>query len=102
MEREIIYSIRGPRNLTEMTWVEVSEELKHADLAVLPVGAIEEKGPHLPLAADTIQGSEVSRRIVAKLVAESIHSVAGPPIPFGVSLQQMDFAGTISLTHSTL
>ena len=32
MEREIIYSMRGPKNLAEMTTEEVAEELKHTDL----------------------------------------------------------------------
>jgi creatinine amidohydrolase len=102
MKREIIYSMRGPKNLAEMTTEEVAEALKHTDLIVFAVGATEEHGPHLPLACDMIQGMEVSRRIVAKFAAEGIRAVAGPPIPFGVSLQQMDFPGTISLTPATL
>jgi creatinine amidohydrolase len=102
MGREIIYSIRGPKNLAEMTWEEVEEELRHTDLIVFAIGSTEEHGPHLPLAADTIQGVEASRRIVAKLASEGISAIAGPPIPFGVSLQQMDFPGTISLTPVTL
>ena len=102
MKREIIYSIRGPKNLAEMTWVEVGNELKHTDLVVFAVGATEEHGPHLPLATDNVQGMEVSRRIVAKLAGDGIRAVAGPPIPFGVSLREMEFPGTISLTPSTL
>jgi creatinine amidohydrolase len=85
-----------------MTWEEVAGELKHTDLIVFAVGSTEEHGPHLPLATDMIQGMEVSRRIVAKLANRGIRAVAGPPIPFGVSLQQMEFPGTISLTPSTL
>ena len=102
MEREIIYSIRGPRNLEEMTWEEVGKELKHTDLVIFAVGAIEEHGPHLPLGSDNFQGMEMSRRIVAKFAAGGIYAVAGPPIPFGVSLEQMEFPGTISLTPPTL
>jgi creatinine amidohydrolase len=102
MEREIIYSIRGPKNLAEMTWEEVGNELKHTDLVVFAVGATEEHGPHLPLASDNFQGMEVSRRIVAKFAGDGIRAVAGPPIPFGVSLQEMEFPGTISLTPPTL
>jgi creatinine amidohydrolase len=102
MKNEVIYSVRGPRNLPEMTWEEVAEALKRTDLIIIPVGSTEEHGPHLALSADTIQGTEVSRRIVAKLSEDGIHAVAGPPIPFGVSSELMDFPGTITLTPTTL
>jgi creatinine amidohydrolase len=102
MKREVIYSVRGVRNLPEMTWEEVAEELKRTDLIIFPVAATEVHGPHLPLGADTIQGTEACRRIVARLASENIHAVAGLPIPLGVSMPQMDFPGTISLTPATL
>ena len=102
MEREVIYSVRAPKHLAEMTTEEIAEALKQTDLVVLSVGSTEEHGPHLPLSCDTIQGIEVSKRVVASLAAEGIRAVAGPPIPFGVSLHLMDFPGTISLTPATL
>lgn len=102
MEREMIYSVRGPRHLAEMTWEEVAEILEQTDIVLVPVGSTEEHGPHMPLGADTIQGTEVSRRIVARLDSEGIPALAGPPIPFGVSLQLMDFPGTITLSPATL
>ena len=102
MKTEIIYSVRGPRNLSEMTWEEVEEALRHTDIIIIPVGSMEEHGPHLALSADTIQGTEASRRIVAQLSEDGIYAVAGPPIPFGVSSELMDFPGTITLTPTTL
>jgi creatinine amidohydrolase len=102
MKEEAIYSVHGPKNLAEMTTEEIGEALKQTDLVILPVGSTEEHGPHLPLACDTIQGIEVSKRIVSGLAAEGIGAVAGPPIPFGVSFHLMEFPGTISLTTATL
>ncbi len=102
MAQETIYSVRGPKDLSEMTWKEVADELKRTDLIILPVGSTEEHGPHMPLATDTIQGVEVSKRVVLSLSMEGIAAVAGPPIPFGVSLHLMDFPGTITLAPSTL
>ncbi|MBI4322025.1 MAG: creatininase family protein [Chloroflexi bacterium] len=102
MKREIIYSVRGPKNLPEMTWEEVAEAREATDLAIFPVGSTEEHGPQNPLLADTIQGIEVSRRVVARLDDEGIRAIAGPPVPFGVSLELMDFPGTITLTPSTM
>jgi creatinine amidohydrolase len=91
-----------PKNLSEMTWQEVAEELEHTDLILIPVGSTEEHGPHLPLATDTIQGEEVSKRVVARLMTEGIRAVAGPTIPFGVSLHLMGFSGTVTLTPAKL
>ena len=102
MKREVIYSVRGPKLLPEMTWEDVAEELNHTDLIIFPVAANEAHGPHLPLAADTIQGTEATRRIVARLASEGIRAVGGLPIPLGVSMPQMDFPGTISLTPDTM
>jgi creatinine amidohydrolase len=102
MKREIIYSVLGPKTLPEMTWEEVGEALKYTDLILVPVGSTEEHGPHMPLAADSIQGVEVSRRVVSSLATEGIRVVAGPVIPFGVSLHLMDFPGTVTLTPTTL
>ncbi|MBI4319878.1 MAG: creatininase family protein [Chloroflexi bacterium] len=102
MTREVIYSVRGPKNMCEMTYEEVAEELKHTDLVIFEVSSIEEHGPHMPLCADTIQGAEVSRRMVLKLGEEGIRAVAGPTIPFGICLQLMDFPGSITVSPATL
>ncbi len=102
MKQNIIYSVHGPKNLSEMTWEEVAEALRRTDLIIIPVGSTEEHGPHLALSADTIQGTEASRRIVARLEKEGVHAVAGPAIPFGVSSELMDFPGTITLRPATL
>ncbi len=102
MKREIIYAVRGPKTLPEMTWEEVAEELERTDMIIFPVGSTEEHGPHMPLLSDTIQGIEATKRIVARLDDEGIRAVVGPPIPFGVSIELMDFPGTISVTPTTL
>ena len=102
MSREVIYSVRGPRLLPEMTSEEIGEELKHTDVIIFPVASTEVHGPHLPLAADTIQGTDAVRRIVAKFASEGIRVVGGLPIPLGISMQQLDFPGTISLSTDTM
>jgi creatinine amidohydrolase len=102
MTREIIYSVRGPRLLPEMTSEEVGEELKHTDIIIFPVASTEVHGSHLPLAADTIQGTEAVRRIVARFASQGIRVVGGLPIPLGVSMREMDFPGTISLMPDTM
>lgn len=64
---------------------------------VVPCGAVEQHGPHLPLFVDaeigTRLGFEVARRLEKTLVA--------PTIRVGCSEHHMDFTGTLTLRHST-
>lgn len=65
--------------------------------AIIPTGAIEQHGPHLPLLVDaahaTWQGIEVAKRIGKALVA--------PTVRVGSSEHHIKFPGTISLSRST-
>lgn len=56
VKREIIYSIRGPKNIAEMTLEEVASQLKHTDLIVFAAGATEGHGPHLALETERNPG----------------------------------------------
>ncbi len=73
---------------------------------MVPAGATEQHGEHLPLGSDTMQGIEIARRVVRRLAAEGIPLVVGPAIPFGprpfLSESPRDFPGTVNLTHATL
>ena len=68
------------------------------DLAVLPVGATEQHGPHLGTGTDTI-----SAQWVAERAAERMGALVLPGIPYGCSLGHTDhWPGTLSLTPMTL
>lgn len=102
MSEEILYTMKGPKMLEDMTWEELSEVMKKTDLVIVPVGSTEQHGCHLPLAADTIQVVEMAKQTVARLAQEGITVVAGPTIPFGVAPYHMPFPGTINLQSETL
>ena len=51
----------------EMTWTEVDAVLKDRPVALLPIGATEAHGPHLPLSTDTVIAQEMARRGAVKL-----------------------------------
>ena len=99
---EVLYSLKGPKTLFEMTWEEVAEALEETDIVLIPVGSTEQHGPHLPLGNDAMQGRETARRVASKLGQEGITVVVGPTIPFGIAPYHMAFPGTIRLSHSTL
>jgi creatinine amidohydrolase len=62
-------------------------------LAVVPVGATEQHGPHLPLATDTLIATAVGEAIVARTPG----LVLGPVLALGCSQHHMAFPGTVSL-----
>ena len=67
MSSDVLYEVRGPKTLFEMTWEEVGEALKKTDIVIVPVGSTEQHGPHLPLGSDSLQGTDLAKRVVAGL-----------------------------------
>lgn len=80
-----------------MTWQEIDEIRRRTDKVLIPIGSLEQHGPHLPLSTDTIIAFEVAKR-----VAEKLDIALAPPIGLGFSIEHIDFPGTISLDPSTL
>ncbi|MGH2560758.1 MAG: creatininase family protein [Thermomicrobiales bacterium] len=82
-------------------WRNTSVEIRDAApaLAILPLAAIEQHGPHLPLATDLVIMNGLARR-VAEALPEPAFLL--PTFPYGTSLSQAGFAGTLWLTADTL
>jgi creatinine amidohydrolase len=83
--------------LEEMSWPEVEAGLKETRTVILPVGATEEHGPHLPTMTDTIQAMEVARAVAAQR-----HVFLAPPLHYGVCRSTRGFPGTITVGHDAL
>ena len=66
-------------------------------IALLPVGALEQHGPHLPLDTDTVLATGVARRI-----ADRVGGWLLPAIGYGEAWSAEAWAGTISLSAQTL
>jgi creatinine amidohydrolase/Fe(II)-dependent formamide hydrolase-like protein len=84
----------------ELTWRQARKRLKKMDVALLPVGAVEQHGPHLPLDSDAFDADYLARR-VAEACSDPKPLVL-PPIAYGVSYHHADFAGTVSISNDTL
>ena len=80
-----------------MTSREVATRVNSKSVIILPVGAIEEHGPHLPLNTDCIQPMHVAERVAAKTGC-----FVAPLIPYGICTTTRDFPGTISLSFEAL
>ncbi|MGE3303370.1 MAG: creatininase family protein [Hyphomonadaceae bacterium] len=70
-------------------------------VAVLPVGAIEQHGPHLPVSVDSAVCQAIVDR-VATLAPDDLQAVFLPIMPIGKSNEHLAFPGTLSLSTETL
>ncbi len=70
-------------------------------IVIVPIGATEQHGPHLPTMVDARLVTEVAQR-AARIVARSEPIVLLPTIPFGMSEHHMSLSGTITLDYATM
>lgn len=70
-------------------------------VAVLPVAAVEQHGPHLPLWTDACICNGVLGRALDRLDSDASVLVL-PMLPYGLSLEHRDFRGTLSLSAETM
>jgi len=88
-----------PRNrlrVTDLTRDEFAQAMQEGRWLLLPFGAVEQHGPHLPLGTDFLYAEHV-----CLAVAERVHGVMAPGFPYGVCRTMRNFAGTISLSPAT-
>ncbi|NJC88696.1 MAG: creatininase family protein [Desulfuromonas sp.] len=83
--------------LEEITMPEFIAGLVETKTVLIPFGATEEHGPHLPLGTDTFQAADVCR-----LLAERRKIFVAPSVPYGVCRSTGDHPGTISISTETL
>jgi creatinine amidohydrolase len=86
--------------LTDITYG-AARDLEY-EVAVLPVGATEAHGLHLPYATDTLQVEAVADRACALAEARGARVLLLPAMPYGINENTLGFAWTISLRPSTL
>lgn len=90
------------RFLPYLSWTEISDlPDKKNTVIVLPTGATEQHGPHLPCAVDTVISAGVVGHALARLDAV-VPAYAMAPITYGKSEEHLHFPGTITLTGETL
>jgi creatinine amidohydrolase len=90
------------RQLAALTLAQVAALPDKARATVLVItGAIEQHGPHLPVAVDALLGEAWLTRIFAQL-PPSVHCYVAPPITIGKSNEHTGFPGTLSISKETL
>jgi creatinine amidohydrolase len=81
------------RELAARTWEEVADR----PVLLVPLGACEQHGPHLPLGTDTV----IARAIADAAAARLPNAVVGPPIAVTASGEHAGFPGTLSIGTPT-
>ena len=80
---------------------QIKEFAAAGGVAIVPIGAIEQHGPHLPVWADTLQVEHITRSAMV-LVSKETPIMVTPTMPFGSSDHHLPFGGTISLDTKVL
>ena len=88
--------------LAEMTWEEARDAAGARSAAILPVGAVEAHGPHLPLETDVIIAQAMARSGAHRLAARGMRVVVLPPLTYTAAAFAEGFSGTISLRPETV
>ena len=80
---------------------ELRDRAQQDAIVILPVGSLEQHGPHLPVEVDTLLGETIAVRAAAKIAAKGQSVVVLPMLWTGLSEHHMSFGGTITLESAT-
>jgi creatinine amidohydrolase len=84
-----------------MTAPALVQAAREKTVVIIPLGATEQHGPHLPTQVDWRLAYEVSLR-AATLMQGRQRALVTPAIPFGMSEHHMSLGGTITLNYATM
>jgi len=87
-------------NWMEMTWQEVASAETVRWIAVLPLAAVEQHGPHLPLGVDAFIAEAYLAR-VKKMLPADLPVTFLPVQRVGVSAEHLSYPGTLTLSATT-
>src|ERR1700733_10440690 len=85
------------RAVGDLTFQEIGKAIRASSILCLPMGSMEQHGPHLPLNTDTVLADAFTGRIVARW-GEPSDLWRMPPIAIGLSREHAWAAGTLSLS----
>lgn len=98
-------TLHGPvpedRYLPYLATTDVAELPKDDAAVILPIASIEQHGPHLPLATDTLIGQILLARALEQVPKDARLWVL-PPLVYGKSNEHRGFPGTFTLSAATL
>lgn len=88
--------------LFDMTFEEARDLNRERAVPILPVGAVEAHGPHLPLGTDVIIAEAMAYAGAERLAARGLLPLLLPPVVYSPAGFAAGFAGTIAITPASL
>jgi creatinine amidohydrolase len=95
-DNPVFQETRIKNYLPHLSWAEVKQALLTIDTVIIPVGAIEQHGPHLPLGTDFYTALKT-----CQLIGQKTDALVAPALMLGLSEYHMGFPGTMTLTPET-
>src|SRR5579863_867056 len=89
-----------PRDWTEIRWPEIGTAEPARWIAVLPLAATEQHGPHLPVGTDVMIAQAYLAR-VRELLPDGLPATFLPLQPVGISTEHIGYPGTLTLPTET-
>ncbi len=83
----------------QLTWPEIKEKAERQAVILLPFGAVEDHGPHLPLDTDNIIVEAVCTETARRMKGETL---VMPLVAYGFDDHHMDFPGAVTVDMQTL
>jgi creatinine amidohydrolase len=91
-----------PRRFADMTWEEIRDLDVATAVAILPIGAIEAHGPHLPLSTDGHIAEAMAHAGAEKLARRGFGCLLLPCLPYTAAPFASEFPGTLSVRPETV
>jgi creatinine amidohydrolase len=89
------------RSVGELTFPDIPKRLNARSILCLPIGSIEQHGPHLPLNTDVVLAEEFTRRIIARW-GETYDLWQLPTLAVSLAREHQWAPGTLSLSVETM
>jgi creatinine amidohydrolase len=83
--------------IADISWVDFDERARQTEVGLVPAGAVEVYGPHMPQGTDGIVALALCRS-----VAERIGCLVAPLVPVGWSESLASFPGTLSVSPAAV
>jgi len=89
------------RQIGDLTFLDVSKRLRASSILCMPIGSIEQHGPHLPLNTDVVLAEEYTRRIITRW-GETFDLWQLPTLAIGLAREHDWAPGTLSLSIQSM
>ena len=101
MTANVHHPFQRERYLTYLSSTDIAALDKERSAVILPIGSVEQHGPHLPVITDALLGQMLLARALERVDPDTELWVL-PPVAYGKSNEHQAFPGTMTLSQSTL